>query len=52
MQNLLPTTSKVTASDWKYPPATCNREGFLKVDDNPPHSLYWAEYGNPDGDAN
>ena len=43
-------TSKVTEVDWKYPAANPNRTGMLQVDDNPPHTLSWEEYGNPDGE--
>ncbi len=35
---------------WKYPEIAANKEGWLKVSEHPPHEIYWAEYGNPDGD--
>lgn len=43
-------SSKVTESDWRYPAAKPNREGAVKVGSNPDHTLYWAEYGNPEGE--
>jgi len=43
------TTSKA-GTEWKYPAATPNKEGTLQVDSGPDHTLYWAEYGNPDGE--
>ena len=43
-------SSKVTEADWRYPAAKANREGMVKVDSNPGHTLYWAEFGNPDGE--
>ncbi len=45
----LQTTSKVTG-EWKYPQAAPNRTGMLPVDQAPDHTLYWEEYGNPDGE--
>lgn len=45
-----PPTSKVTEADWKYPLKPFNRNGTVQVDTNPPHTLYWEEYGNPDGE--
>lgn len=43
-------TSTIVESDWKYPQKTANRDGYLQVDNDPPHKLYWSEYGNPDGE--
>jgi proline iminopeptidase len=45
----LQTTSKVTG-EWKYPQGTPNRTGMLQVDQGPDHTLYWEEYGAPDGE--
>lgn len=45
-----PATSSITDSDWKYPLKKPNKTGHLQVDDNPPHKIYWAEYGNPNGE--
>ena len=45
----LQATSKVT-SEWKYPQSQPNRTGMLQVDSGPDHTLYWEEYGNPDGE--
>jgi proline iminopeptidase len=42
--------SKITDNDWKYPAISPNAEGQLDVSASPPHSLYWAEYGNPAGE--
>lgn len=35
---------------WIYPQAPANRSGFLPVDREPDHTLYWEEYGNPAGE--
>ncbi|WP_206364988.1 prolyl aminopeptidase [Sphingomonas panacis] len=35
---------------WKYPQRAANRTGFLQVDRQPDHTLYWEEYGNPSGE--
>jgi len=35
---------------WKYPQRAANRSGFLQVDHQPDHTLYWEEYGNPVGE--
>lgn len=42
----------VTSTDgWKYDqPEKANAEGMLQVSENPPHSMYWHEYGNPKGE--
>jgi len=32
-----------------YPQPALNDSGYLKVSDNPPHALYWSEYGNRKG---
>jgi proline iminopeptidase len=45
----LQTTSKVTG-EWKYPQGAPNRTGLLQVDQGPDHTLYWEEYGAPDGE--
>jgi len=33
-----------------YPNSACTRSGFLAVQENPPHRIYWEEYGAPDGE--
>jgi proline iminopeptidase len=43
-------TSTITDADWKYPQKTPNKTGHLQVDNNPPHKIYWEEYGNPNGE--
>lgn len=45
----LQATSKVTG-EWKYPQGAPNRTGMLPVDTGPDHTLYWEEYGAPDGE--
>ncbi|MGB9153919.1 MAG: prolyl aminopeptidase [Alphaproteobacteria bacterium] len=40
----------VSDADWKYPLNACKRSGMLQVDQSPPHTLSWEEYGNPDGE--
>ena len=43
--------SKATDADWKYlEPERPRAEGHLAVSANPPHKLYWHEYGNPNGE--
>lgn len=43
-------TSKITESDWKYPQPPLGRYGWLEVSESPRHSIYWEEYGNPNGE--
>lgn len=43
-------SSKVTEQDWRYPPIEPNRTGLLRLQDTPAHTMYWAEYGNPEGE--
>ncbi len=43
-------TSSIVDSDWKYQQKKPNKTGHLQVDDNPPHKIYWEEYGNPKGE--
>jgi len=43
-------TSAVSDADWKYPLSPANKTGMLKVAEDPAHTLYWEEYGNPDGE--
>lgn len=45
----LQTTSKVT-DEWRYPQKDPRASGMLPVDSGPDHTLYWEEYGNPDGE--
>ena len=45
----LQAASKVTG-EWKYPLEKPHRTGLLQVDHAPDHTLYWEEYGNPDGE--
>ena len=45
----LQTTSKVT-DEWSYPQQDARASGLLPVDRDPDHTLYWEEYGNPDGE--
>lgn len=36
---------------WKYQqPEKANAEGMLQVSENPPHQMYWHEYGKKDGE--
>ena len=43
-------TSKMEESDWKYAQPELNASGHLDVSKNPPHSIYFEEYGNPKGE--
>ncbi|RVT95009.1 prolyl aminopeptidase [Sphingomonas crocodyli] len=45
----LQSTSTVE-DEWTYPLAAANRTGWLQVDQDPDHRLYWEEYGNPAGE--
>jgi proline iminopeptidase len=45
----LQTTSKVS-DEWSYPQQDARASGLLPVDREPDHTLYWEEYGNPDGE--
>ena len=50
---LTPYISKISDGDqeWTYPlPANPNKDGHLLVSQNPKHEVYWAEYGNPNGE--
>lgn len=42
--------SKMTDSDWKYPPSEPREEGGLLLCEQPRHVMHWAEYGNPQGE--
>lgn len=42
-------TSKI-ADAWHYPETAPNRTGFVQVDKDPDHRLYWEEHGNPAGE--
>ncbi len=43
-------SSKAAEQDWRYPLIDPNRTGLLHLQDTPPHTLYWEEYGNPEGE--
>lgn len=45
----LQTISKVS-DEWSYPQQEARASGLLPVDREPDHTLYWEEYGNPDGE--
>jgi len=45
----LQATSKVT-DEWAYPQEAARASGMLAVDRDPDHTLYWEEYGHPDGE--
>lgn len=45
----LQTISKVS-DQWSYPQRDARASGMLPVDRDPDHTLYWEEYGNPDGE--
>lgn len=49
---MAPYISKISDTDetWKYPLVNTNKEGHLLVSQNPKHEMYWAEYGNPNGE--
>lgn len=42
--------SKASDADWKYPQTEPYATGFLEVQGGT-HRLFWAEYGNPDGEV-
>jgi proline iminopeptidase len=43
-------TGSTVRDEWTYPQAAANRAGWLQVDSEPDHTLYWEEYGNPTGE--
>lgn len=45
----LQTSSKI-GDDWVYPEAEARRSGWLTVDSDPGHRVYWEDYGNPAGE--
>lgn len=45
----LQATSKII-DEWRYGLLPPRRTGFVQVDQEPDHRLYWEEYGNPDGE--
>src|SRR3546814_12069513 len=47
--SLLQATSKI-GDDWVYPQPPCLNFGWLEVDRDPAHRIYWEEYGNPAGE--
>jgi proline iminopeptidase len=50
---MAPYISKISDADeaWKYSlPTAANKEGHLLVSQIPKHEIYWAEYGNPQGE--
>jgi proline iminopeptidase len=42
-------SSKI-GEDWVYPQPPVRQSGGLDVEADPPHRLYWEEYGNPAGE--
>jgi proline iminopeptidase len=45
----LQSASKVS-DEWRYPQTDARASGLLPVEAAPDHTLYWEEYGNPDGE--
>lgn len=45
----LQASSKI-GDDWVYPQPPCLNFGWLEVDIEAGHRIYWEEYGNPDGE--
>lgn len=45
----LQASSKI-GEDWVYPQPACLNFGWLEVDRDPAHRIYWEEYGNPAGE--
>ncbi len=45
----LQASSKI-GDDWVYPQPPCLNFGWLEVDRDPAHRIYWEEYGNPGGE--
>ena len=45
----LQVSSKI-GDDWVYPQPACLNFGWLEVDRDPAHRIYWEEYGNPAGE--
>jgi len=42
--------SKIQDSEFKYPDVKLVKDGMLSVCEEPPHTIYWHEYGNPKGE--
>jgi proline iminopeptidase len=42
--------SRISDAEWKYPQSAPSRSGWLEVSAQPPHLMYWEEYGNPKGE--
>lgn len=45
----LQASSKI-GEDWVYPQPPCLNFGWIEVDVEARHRIYWEEYGNPDGE--
>jgi len=45
-----PTAGSGEPSKIGYPNSPCNKSGHLTVQENPPHRIYWEEYGSADGE--
>jgi proline iminopeptidase len=43
-------SSKAQEADFRYPLLSERANGHVQVDDDPPHRLYWEEYGRADGE--
>lgn len=44
------THNQTTHPNWKYPQPPLTDSGWLDVSNTPKHSIYWQEYGNPQGE--
>jgi proline iminopeptidase len=51
MKKLPPYSSVMTPADWKYPQPPLRASGWLEVQKDPVHNIYWEEYGKPDGET-
>lgn len=43
-------SSKLTEQDWRYPQSEPRQTGFLALQEDSAHVMYWEEYGNPNGE--
>ena len=50
MDTANPTSGSTNAGKVGYPNASCNKTGYLTVQEEPFHRIYWEEYGTADGE--
>lgn len=43
--------SRISENEWPYPRTDPRQTGYVDVDVDPDHRIYWEEYGNPAGEV-